>query len=71
MYEIKYIYDADPTTLFNWTQQSTKFFLEKYNERKTKFRDPKIKKKLLWAEIVSEFKVKNYHIDENILDREI
>jgi len=47
MYKIKYIYDADPTTtLFNWIQQSTKFLLEKYIERKTKFRE--IKKKLLW-----------------------
>jgi len=67
MYKMKYVYDADPTTLFNWTQQNTKFLLEKYNERKTKFRDPKIKKKL-WAEIVSEFKAKNYHVDENIFD---
>ncbi|XP_029674806.1 uncharacterized protein LOC115242557 [Formica exsecta] len=29
---------------FSWTRQSTKLLLEKYHERKTKFRDPKIKK---------------------------
>ena len=45
--------------------------LEIYRERKLKFRDPKIKKKLLWQEIVNEFKEKNYNINEAILDRKM
>lgn len=43
--------------------------MQKYNERKLKFHDPKVKKKQLWTEIVKEFKIKKYYVDEYILDR--
>lgn len=45
--------------------------LQKYYERKSKFCDSKIKKKLLWAEIVDEFKTKGYNVSEDILDRKM
>ncbi|KAL2733863.1 repetitive organellar protein-like isoform X2 [Vespula squamosa] len=52
---------------FTWRNQITKLLLQKYNDRKIKFRDPKIKKKLLWMEIVAEFKIKGYNVNEIIL----
>lgn len=63
---------TDPTgETFKWTNQTTKLLLDKYNERKLQFRDPKIKKKHLWVEIVQEFKAKNHHVNEDILDRKM
>ncbi|KAL2722018.1 repetitive organellar protein-like isoform X1 [Vespula maculifrons] len=56
---------------FAWTNQTTKLLLQKYNDRKSKFRDPKIKKKLLWMEIVEEFKIKGYNVNEAIVDRKM
>ncbi|XP_046821048.1 repetitive organellar protein-like isoform X1 [Vespa crabro] len=56
---------------FAWTNQTTKLLLQKYNDRKNKFRDPKIKKKLLWMEIVEEFKIKGYNVNEAIVDRKM
>lgn len=35
------------------------------------FRDPKIKKKTLWTQIVDQFKLKNYNVNEEILDRKM
>lgn len=35
------------------------------------FRDPKIKKKTLWIQIVDQFKLKNYNVNEEILDRKM
>lgn len=55
-----------------WTKQATKLLLQKFFDRNTKFHDPKIKKKkLLWTEIVEEFKLHNYNIIEEILDRKM
>jgi len=57
---------------FTWTTKSTKLFLESYAERKEKFRDPKIKKKALWREIVQIMKQHGYmNIDEDLLDRKM
>lgn len=56
---------------FVWTNQTIKLLLLKYYERKSKFRDPKIKKKVLWAEIINEFKIKGYNVNESILDRKM
>jgi len=57
---------------FTWTTKSTKLFLESYAERKEKFRDPKIKKKTLWREIVQIMKQHGYmNIDEDLLDRKM
>lgn len=54
-----------------WTVKSTKLLLELYKERKEKFRDPKIKKRNLWTEIIKEMD-KNYkHMTEDILDRKL
>jgi len=36
--------DIDNTENFTWTNQTTKLFLQKYYERKSKFRDPKLKR---------------------------
>lgn len=45
--------------------------LQKYCERKNQFRDPKVKKKILWTEILNEFKVKGYNVSQEILDRKM
>lgn len=43
-----------------------------FQERKGRFRDPKVKKKSLWTEIVNEFRKYNYtNVTENILDRKM
>lgn len=43
-----------------------------YQERKEQFRDPKVKKKSLWTEILNEFKKHNYTcVTEDMLDRKI
>lgn len=52
-------------------RNKTQFLLEKYYERKDMFRDPKIKKKTLWTQIVDQFKLKNYNVNEEILDRKM
>ncbi|EFN86471.1 hypothetical protein EAI_04618, partial [Harpegnathos saltator] len=52
---------------FKWNNKSTKLFLESYKERKEQFRNPKIKKKLLWLGIAQVLKVNGY-TDENMVD---
>lgn len=60
------------TNQFSWNTQLTKLLLEAYSERKRKFRDPKIKKKKLWHEIVETFKKHGYtNIDQDTLDRKL
>lgn len=72
MYNKYHYSNIDPqSTQFVWIRQNTQLLLEKYSERKTKFRDPKIKKKELWAEIVKEFQIYNYNVNEDILDRKM
>lgn len=57
---------------FTWTTKSTKLFLEAYAERKEKFRDPKIKKRAIWREILQIMKQHGYmNIDEDLLDRKM
>lgn len=56
---------------FAWTNKTTKLLLQKYYERKDNFRNPKIKKKLLWMEIVKEFKTIGYNVNEDLLDRKM
>jgi len=43
--------------------------LEEYDKRKDKFRNPSIKKKLLWNEIKHEFSKHNYTVTNEILDK--
>jgi len=46
--------------------------LHLFQERKEKFRDPKVKKKSLWTEIANEFRKHNYAcVTEDILDRKM
>lgn len=56
---------------FAWTNKTTKLLLQKYYERKDNFRNPKIKKKLLWMEIIKEFKTIGYNVNEDLLDRKM
>lgn len=62
----------DAATQFRWNMQRTKLLLEAYSERKQQFRDPKIKKKLLWHDIVQIFTEHGYtNVDEDLLDRKM
>lgn len=68
-------YDTDSTeedNKYSWTIKSTKLLLELYKERKDKFRDPKIKKKNLWTEILKEMSKNGYtNLTEDALDRKL
>lgn len=52
-----------------WTQSNIRLLLEEYDKRKDKFRNPSIKKKLLWSEIKNEFVKHNYTLTNDILDK--
>lgn len=54
---------------FLWNDKITLLLLEEYNIRKEKFRNPKIKKRTMWQEIVHVFSKHNYCINEDILDK--
>lgn len=55
-----------------WTVKDTKLLLELYKERKEKFRDPKIKKRNLWTEIINKMDKNGYkHLTEGVLDRKL
>ncbi|XP_019887099.2 uncharacterized protein LOC105278985 isoform X2 [Ooceraea biroi] len=55
-----------------WTVKATKLLLELYKERKEKFRDPKVKNRNLWTDIVHEMNKKGYkRLNEDILDRKL
>ncbi|XP_072752790.1 uncharacterized protein [Anoplolepis gracilipes] len=57
---------------YSWTINSTKLLLELYKERKNKFRDPKIKKRNLWTEILREMSKNGYtNLTEDALDRKL
>ncbi|XP_066595973.1 uncharacterized protein [Prorops nasuta] len=45
---------------FIWDLKSTKFLLNKYEERRHRFRNPKQKKSLLWKEIQKEFETAGF-----------
>lgn len=54
---------------FTWTRACTLLLISLYEERKYKFRDPKIKNKNIWMEILEKFKRKGYIVDINTIDR--
>lgn len=57
---------------FSWTKKATKLFLEAYLERKDRFRNPEVKKRQLWTEIVQTLKDHGYtNLDEDTLDRKM
>lgn len=55
-----------------WTLKATKLLLELYKERKENFRDPKVKKRNLWRQIVHEMEKNGYtNLTEDTLDRKL
>lgn len=72
-----YIYSFIANTMdnngsFKWSQKSTKLLVDLYDERKHKFKDPSIRKKMLWAQILEEFERHGIcGIDEDFLDRKM
>lgn len=54
---------------FLWNDKNTLLLLEEYNIRKEKFRNPKIKKRNMWHEIVEAFSKHKYCVSEDILDK--
>lgn len=66
---ILYNFNYIDSIAFSWTRKNTKLLLQSYSDRKNQFQDPKIKKKILWSQIVKEFKIKGYYVLKDILDR--
>ncbi|XP_036142650.1 uncharacterized protein LOC105830042 isoform X2 [Monomorium pharaonis] len=62
--------EGTPTN-FIWTREATKYFLQKYAERKNAFQNPKIKKKTIWEEIQKDLTSVGYNIYTEILDRKM
>ena len=56
---------------FVWDRKLTKLLLHAYKQRCFRFRDPKIKKKLLWIEIVDVFRQHGVTVDLDCLDRKM
>ncbi|KAJ8962275.1 hypothetical protein NQ318_018254 [Aromia moschata] len=56
---------------FTWTHSNTLLFLEEYEKRVEKFRNPKIKKRELWSEIANEMKKMGYAVHPDILDKKM
>ncbi|KYQ49653.1 hypothetical protein ALC60_11274 [Trachymyrmex zeteki] len=55
-----------------WTVRSTKLLLKLFKERKIKFRNPKIRKRTLWTDIMKEMQKMGYtDVNEDILDRKL
>uniref|UniRef100_A0A6P7GB39 Uncharacterized protein LOC114335581 isoform X1 n=2 Tax=Diabrotica virgifera virgifera TaxID=50390 RepID=A0A6P7GB39_DIAVI len=54
---------------FSWNPRTTNLLLSAYKERKALFRDPKVKKKGLWADIKNVFLNHGYFVSVDILDR--
>lgn len=54
---------------FAWDKHTTQLLVERYMYLKDAFRDPKVKKKKLWAEIKNAFISKGHYVTEDILDR--
>ncbi|XP_036142651.1 uncharacterized protein LOC105830042 isoform X3 [Monomorium pharaonis] len=65
-----YVCVGTPTN-FIWTREATKYFLQKYAERKNAFQNPKIKKKTIWEEIQKDLTSVGYNIYTEILDRKM
>lgn len=60
------------TKTYVWTKQATKLFLSSYLDRKENFRNPKVKKKTLWTEILQVMKANGYSdLNEDLLDRKM
>lgn len=68
---ILYNFDYIDSIVFSWTRENTKLLLQSYSDRKNQFQDPKIKKKILWSQIVKEFEIKGCYVLEDILDRKM
>ncbi|XP_072385736.1 uncharacterized protein [Diabrotica undecimpunctata] len=54
---------------FSWSIKTTKLLLSCYNEKKELFRNPKIKKRQVWGQIVKIFQSHGYNISHEILDK--
>ncbi|KAK4878549.1 hypothetical protein RN001_011055 [Aquatica leii] len=54
---------------FSWNRNTTLLLISKYKSLKDDFRDPKIKKKGLWAKIKEHFLKEGYEVTEELLDR--
>lgn len=54
---------------FQWNDKNTLLLLEEYRTRKEKFRNPKIKKRILWQDIAAVFLKHKYLVNEDILDK--
>ncbi|XP_064553374.1 uncharacterized protein LOC135438821 [Drosophila montana] len=55
---------------WHWNPKSTKLLVELYSERRHRFRDPKIRKRALWTEIVDGMERAGFKgINEDICDR--
>ena len=54
---------------FTWTQDAVRLLLTEYEKRKEKFRNPTIKKKMLWSEIKNIFDEHSYKISSDGLDK--
>ncbi|KAH8375084.1 hypothetical protein KR093_003703 [Drosophila rubida] len=55
---------------WHWNSKSTKLLVELYSERRSRFRDPKTRKRALWTEIVDDMERAGYKgINEDICDR--
>ncbi|XP_018307723.1 uncharacterized protein [Mycetomoellerius zeteki] len=61
----------EKVSVFTWTKQATKLFLQVYFERKEQFRDPKVQKKSLWTQICNIMSNEGYNVDEDTLDRKM
>ncbi|KAK5639184.1 hypothetical protein RI129_011676 [Pyrocoelia pectoralis] len=54
---------------FTWNRNTTLLLISKYKSFKDDFRNPKIKKKGLWANIRDNFLKEGYEVTEEVLDR--
>ena len=57
------------STDFCWTEKATLLLIEEYRLRRQAFRNPKVKKKELWAEVCATFKCHDLHVSSDQLDK--
>lgn len=56
---------------FSWTRENILLLLEEYRNRIERFRDSKVKKALLWREILEVFRAKGYSPSKETLSKKI
>lgn len=56
---------------FTWNSDNTRFLITEYGKRIEQFRNPKMKKKLIWTEIKDAFNKNGYILTEDELDRKM